>query len=204
MSKITLRKAVELLHKDGDPIDVAVIRIRRVAAIGHLRSWGLAVGWESSGPLGEYFELEQIITSYTWNNGARVDWEHSTIEMSKPYEWDEESGCFYMYFCRIVLNRDDFDRAFFPDKAKPAVERPIERKPSISISEVKNWLDREYNGKARPGVHEMRAAAKAYDPRIKRDLLTIAATAKWPEPRRRGRPSGTDNVPENTRKNVQG
>ena len=83
MSKITLRKAVELLHKGGNSIEVAVIRLRQAATAGRIRSWGLSIGKELCGNDAEYFETEHVNAGKyycAWNYG-KIDWEHSTIEI---------------------------------------------------------------------------------------------------------------------------
>jgi hypothetical protein len=184
---IPLRKAVELLHEGGDPIDAAIIRIRSAAGTmrtGRIRSWGLAVGFDASGPPGEYFEDEQEITPYCWNHGGRVDWEHSTIEMAESQQYEEDNGCYYMYFCRIVLNREDFDRVFFPDRV---IEPAADIQPSISRAALRKWMDVKYDG-ARPRVHDLEAAAKAeFGSRVTRSQIRDVATEKWGEPTK-GRP----------------
>ena len=201
MSKLTLRKAVERLHKDGDPIAVAIIRIRRAVAAREILTYGLLVGREQ---WGEWFEAEQFVNPYHWEIAAKIDWEQSTIEAATPYEIDENDEI-WMYYSRITLDPEAFDRVFFPDKAKPSDDKQLiePKRPPIAISEVKSWLDREYGDKPRPGVHELRAAAKTYDSRVTRTLLEFAAAEKWPEPRRRGRPSGADNVQKKCAGKVQ-
>jgi hypothetical protein len=179
MTAITLRKAVELLIKDGDPAEVAVLRIRRALAAGEIESFGRAVGREQLvADLYEIYDVEQPIGRDAWQTAERVDWEHSAIDVP-----DYEHGS-VEHRSRIILHREAFDRVFFP--AKP--EKPSCRNPPIAISEVRTWLDKEYSGKPRPRVHDLRAAAKAHDARITRTLLESVAAEKWPEPRRRGRP----------------
>jgi hypothetical protein len=190
MSKITLCHAVELLHKDGDPIDVAVTRIRAAAAAGKIRSWGLLIGQQQfGGDLIEHFETKQVHEAqyyHAWNYG-KIDWEHSAIEIPAPYGYDEKDWCYYSYFSRIELSRDAFDRVFFPDKVKPAEVNEPEYPQHVSVSYAVSWLDQTYDGKPRPSVRELWAAAKAHNPPIPRALLELAEARKWPEPRPKGR-----------------
>ena len=75
-----------MLHKDGDPIDVAVIRIRRAAAARKIRSRGLLVGQDSA-PAARLVESEDTPTNWWWNYAERIDWEHSAIELSEQQQY---------------------------------------------------------------------------------------------------------------------
>jgi hypothetical protein len=187
---ITLRQAVELLHKDGDPIDVAVIRIRRAAAARKIYSRGLLIG-QDCGPWPDWFEEEDTPNQWWWNYAERIDWEHSAIELSEAQQYCEETGYRFMYFSRVTLDRDDFDRVFFPDRA---VAEPveIEQPPPMPLAEVKAFLMSLYGGKPYPGVKEVERAAKQYDSRITRKMIEMTEPEIWPEGRPKpGRRTGT-------------
>lgn len=180
---ITLRNAVELLHKDGDPIDVAVIRIRRAAAARKIRSRGLLVGHDS-GPWPDWFEEEDTPTQWWWNYAERIDWENSAIELSEQQQYCEESGCRFMYYSRVALDRDDFDREFFPQKVRPK-DKP---KKNYALAEVQKWAENAYpEGTPRPGQEEFVTASIANFPGLQRDRMRQFYKKKWGETRP-GRP----------------